>query len=56
MWDRFDVSYDQRQEEFVYDPDWTDQNLHKYLSNSLRCNIELNELFRQRNEIAEIAK
>jgi hypothetical protein len=56
MWDRFDVSYDQREEEFVYDPDWTDQNLHKYLSNSLRCNIELNELFRQRNEIAEIAK
>ena len=56
MWDRFDVSYDQRQEEFVYDPDWTDRNLHKYLSNSLRCNIELNELFRQRSEIAEIAK
>ena len=24
MWDRHDVSYHQRQEEFVYDPDWTD--------------------------------
>ena len=36
MWDRFDVFYDQREEEFVYDPDWTDRNLHKYLSNSLR--------------------
>ena len=56
MWDRHEVSYHQRQEEFVYVPDWTDRNLHKYLSNSLRCNIELNELFRQRNEIAEIAK
>ncbi len=30
--------------------------IKKYLSNFLRCNIELNELFRQRNEIAEIAK
>ena len=56
MWDRRDVSYHQRQEEFVYDPDWTDRKLHKFFSKSLRCNIELNELFRQRNEIAEIAK
>ena len=29
---------------------------NQYLSNSLRCNKEMNELFRQRNEIAEIAK
>jgi len=57
MWVRRNVPFHQRTEEyFPYDPDWTDRNLHIYLSNSLRCNIELNELFRQRNEIAEIAK
>ena len=41
IWDRRDVSYHQRQEEFVYDPDWTDRNLHKYLSKRLLLANEL---------------